>query len=96
MGSLGNVQSRRVLLDCKRPETFRETRAADVERLNNQHLAFSAGPHFCIGNQLARLEGQIALLNLVQRFPQMKLAGPRPEWAPTFGFRGIKSLSVIL
>jgi cytochrome P450 len=49
-----------------------------------------------IGNQLARLEGQIALLNLVQRFPQMKLAGPRPEWAPTFGFRGLKSLSVIL
>ena len=62
----------------------------DLKRLNNQHLAFSAGPHFCIGNQLARLEGQIALLNLVQRFPEMKLAGARPEWAPTFGFRGLK------
>ena len=30
MGGLGNFQSRRVFLDCKRPETFRETRAADV------------------------------------------------------------------
>jgi cytochrome P450 len=78
------------------PKQFKEPNQLILKRLNNQHLAFSAGPHFCIGNQLARLEGQIALLNLVQRFPQMRLAGPRPEWAPTFGFRGLKSLSVIL
>jgi cytochrome P450 len=78
------------------PKQFREPNQLDLKRLNNQHLAFSAGLHFCIGAQLARLEGQIALLNLVQRFPQMKLAGPRPEWASTFGFRGLKSLPVIL
>jgi cytochrome P450 len=78
------------------PKQFKEPNQLNLKRLNNQHLAFSAGPHFCIGNQLARLEGQIALLNLVQRFPQMRLAGARPEWAPTFGFRGLKSLSVIL
>jgi cytochrome P450 len=78
------------------PKQFKDPNQLDLKRLNNQHLAFSAGPHFCIGNQLARLEGQIALLNLVQRFPQMKLAGPQPEWAPTFGFRGLKSLSVTL
>jgi cytochrome P450 len=78
------------------PKRFKEPNRLDLKRLNNQHLAFSAGPHACIGGQLARLEGQIALLNLVQRFPEMKLAGPRPEWAPTFGFRGLKSLLVIL
>jgi cytochrome P450 len=78
------------------PKQFKEPNQLDLKRLNNQHLAFSAGLHFCIGAQLARLEGQIALLNLVQRFPQMKLAGPRPEWASTFGFRGLKSLSVIM
>jgi len=78
------------------PKQFKEPNRLDLKRLNNQHLAFSAGPHFCIGNQLARLEGQIALLNLVQRFPEMKLAGPPPEWAPTFGFRGLKSLAVTL
>jgi cytochrome P450 len=78
------------------PKRFKNPNQLDLKRLNNQHLAFSAGPHACIGGQLARLEGQIALLNLVQRFPEMKLAGPRPEWAPTFGFRGLKSLSVIL
>jgi cytochrome P450 len=78
------------------PKQFKEPNQLNLKRLNNQHLAFSAGPHFCIGNQLARLEGQIALLNLVQRFPDMKLTGPRPEWASTFGFRGLKSLPVIM
>ncbi len=78
------------------PKQFKEPDRLDLKRLNNQHLAFSAGLHFCIGAQLARLEGQIAILNLVQRFPRMKLAGPRPEWVSTFGFRGLKSLAVIL
>jgi cytochrome P450 len=78
------------------PKQFKDPNRLDLKRLNNQHLAFSAGLHFCIGAQLARLEGQIAILNLVQRFPEMKLAGPRPEWASTFGLRGLKSLEIIL
>ena len=78
------------------PKQFKEPNRLDLKRLNNQHLAFSAGTHFCIGAHLARLEGQIALLNLVQRFPRMKLAGSRPEWASTFGFRGLKSLPVTM
>jgi cytochrome P450 len=78
------------------PKQFKEPDQLNLKRLNNQHLAFSAGPHFCIGNQLARLEGQISLLSLVLRFPKMKLAGPTPEWAATFGFRGLTSLPVVL
>jgi cytochrome P450 len=78
------------------PKKFEEPNRLNLKRLNNEHLAFSAGPHFCIGAQLARLEGQIAIMNLLRRFPKMKLAGPRPEWASTFGFRGLKSLPVIM
>ena len=78
------------------PKQFEDPNELDLKRLNNQHLAFGAGLHFCIGAQLARLEGQVAILNLVQRFPEMKLTGPRPEWAPTFGLRGLESLSVVL
>ena len=78
------------------PKQFKDPNELNLKRLNNQHLAFSAGPHFCIGSQLARLEGQIAISKLVQRFPKMKLTGPRPEWASTFGFRGLKSLPVIM
>jgi cytochrome P450 len=78
------------------PKQFKDPDHLDLKRLNNQHLAFSAGLHFCIGAQLARLEGQVALLNLVQRFPRMKLNAVRPDWASTFGFRGLKSLPVTL
>jgi cytochrome P450 len=78
------------------PKQFKDPNELDLKRLNNQHLAFSAGPHFCIGNQLARLEGQIAIMNMLHRFPNMKLTGPKPEWADTFGFRGLKALSVTL
>ena len=78
------------------PKQFKEPNQLNLGRLNNQHLAFGAGLHFCIGAQLARLEGQLAILNLVQRFPEMKLAGPRPEWASTFGLRGLNSLPVII
>ncbi len=78
------------------PKRFKDPNQLDLKRLNNQHLAFSAGPHACIGGQLARLEGQVAILNLVQRFPNMKLVGPRQEWASTFGLRGLTSLRVTL
>jgi cytochrome P450 len=78
------------------PKQFKEPDRLDLKRLNNQHLAFGAGGHACIGAQLARLEGQVAILNLVQRFPNMKLKEPRPQWAPTFGLRGLQSLSLAL
>jgi len=78
------------------PKQFEEPDRLNLRRLKNEHLAFSAGPHFCIGNQLARMEGQVALLNLVRRFPKIKLTGQPPVWAPTFGLRGLNTLSVIL
>ncbi len=78
------------------PKQFKEPDRLDLKRLNNQHLAFSAGIHSCIGAQLARMEGQVAILNLVQRFPKMRLTAPQPEWASTFGLRGLNSLVVTL
>ena len=78
------------------PKQFEEPNQLNLKRLNNQHLAFSAGPHFCIGSQLARLEAQVALSNLLRRFPEMKLIEPRPEWASTFGLRGLKGLPVTM
>ena len=78
------------------PKQFKDPDRFDTRRLNNQHLAFSAGPHFCIGGQLARLEGQIAILQTIQRFPRMHLAVQTPEWANNVGFRGLKTLPVLL
>jgi cytochrome P450 len=75
---------------------FREPDRLDLKRVSNAHLAFGAGAHFCIGNQLARLEGQAAILNLLRRFPHMRLAQKRVEWLPNSVFRGLKSLPVAL
>jgi cytochrome P450 len=76
------------------PQQFKDPNRLDLARLNNAHLAFGAGPHFCIGNQLARLEGQVAILRMVQEFPRMRLTAPQPEWAPNIGLRGLKTLPV--
>src|SRR5271163_1929268 len=50
------------------PETF------NIERYPNNHLAFGFGTHFCLGNQLARLELSIMQTRLLQRIPDMRLA----------------------
>jgi len=78
------------------PAQFVDADRLDLKRLHNPHLAFGAGAHFCIGNQLARLEGQVALLKLTQRFPRMRLAEQSVEWVPNFTLRGLKALPVVL
>ena len=75
---------------------FKDPDRLDVKRVNNPHLAFGAGEHFCIGNQLARLQGQIAILKMVQQFPRLRLADQRPEWIPNYGFRGLEKLPVVM
>jgi len=42
------------------PKQFKEPNQLNLKRLNNQHLAFSAGPHFCIGNHAALFETNAA------------------------------------
>src|SRR6266849_4121562 len=55
------------------PEQSEDPDTLDLARRDNRHLAFSLGPHFCLGAALARLEGQIALGTLVRRFPNLSL-----------------------
>ncbi|MHC1558181.1 cytochrome P450 [Actinomycetospora sp. C-140] len=59
------------------PRVFDDPATFDVARTNaKDHLAFSSGPHFCLGAQLARMEGEVALRALFERHPQLAPAGP--------------------
>ncbi|MGE2731038.1 cytochrome P450 [Mycolicibacterium vaccae] len=46
----------------------------DIHRNPNSHLAFGFGTHFCLGNQLARLELKIMLTKVLERLPDLRLA----------------------
>lgn len=55
---------------------FAEPDAFDIHRSNHQHIAFGYGRHQCIGQNLARLEMEIALRSLFARIPTLRLAVP--------------------
>jgi pimeloyl-[acyl-carrier protein] synthase len=78
------------------PERFREPDRFDIHRENNHHVAFAAGLHFCLGAPLARMEAQIALRGLFQRFPGLRLSGDEIERRETVTLRGPRSLTVRL
>ncbi|MGD0749598.1 MAG: cytochrome P450, partial [Acidimicrobiales bacterium] len=80
---------------ANRDETvFERPDELNLGRDPNRHLTFAFGKHFCLGNQLARLEGQTAIGELVRRFPAMRLAVPREDlrYKPVQALRGFRSL----
>ena len=80
-----------------------DARFADADRLDigrepAGHLAFGHGVHVCVGAHLARLEGEIAIGGLLDRFPRMTLAvsPDRLRWRDSLIFRGLEALPVRL
>jgi cytochrome P450 len=78
------------------PAVFADPDRFDVTRANAaEHVAFSSGAHFCLGARLARLEGEIGLRALFDRFPELALDGP-PHRRPTRVLRGFDAMPVRL
>lgn len=78
------------------PAVFADPDTFDVRRHNaNRHLAFSGGRHFCLGAALARLEGEIGLRTLFDRFPELADGGSGRR-RPTRVLRGWAYLPVRL
>ncbi len=79
------------------PARFVNPEQYDIMRSDsNRHVAFGKGVHACLGAPLARVEGQIALEVLFNRFPDLRLAVPEEElaWAPNF-LRGFRSIPLL-
>jgi cytochrome P450 len=72
-------------------DVFDSADTMDLTRETNQHIAFGAGIHFCIGAPLARLEMAISLPALIERFPTLELA-TEPTRRPTFVLRGYDAI----
>jgi cytochrome P450 len=69
------------------PNAFVDADEFDIARQPNHHLGFGAGLHHCLGAPLARMELQISLPAMLDRFPRLELAGV-PVRRPTFVLRG--------
>ena len=67
----------------------------DIHREMGQHLTFGYGIHFCLGAALARLEGRIALDEVLTRFPEWDVDSENAKRAPTSTVRGWESLPVV-
>jgi cytochrome P450 len=77
------------------PERFADPDKLDITREDNKHLGFSVGPHYCLGQALARLEAQIAIGAFLGEFPNAKLAG-EVHWRPNIHQRRVVDLPVKL
>ena len=83
---------------ANRDETqFADPDRFDITRTPNPHVAFGGGgTHFCLGANLARLEGRVALDEVLNRFPDWEVDYEHIELAPTSTVRGWDAMPVFV
>lgn len=77
------------------PSRFTDPDVFDPSRVDTQVLSFGGGLHYCLGAALSRLEGQLALPMVFQRFPGIRVAG-EPGPRDKLMLRGYDSLPVVV
>ena len=77
------------------PRRFADPDTFDIHR-SNSHLTFGKGTHYCLGANLARLEGRVALEELLNRFPEWEIDYDTARLAPTSTVRGWEELRIVL
>jgi cytochrome P450 family 142 subfamily A polypeptide 1 len=78
-------------------DVFEEPFRFDIGRSPNEHVAFGFGPHFCLGASLARLELTVLFDRLLDRLPDLRLAGPdEPAHRAANFVSGYETLPVLL
>jgi cytochrome P450 len=75
---------------------YRDPDVFDIHRDDVQHLTFGYGLHHCLGAALARLEGRVALDELLDRFPEWDVDVDNMKLAPTSTVRGWERLPLVI
>jgi cytochrome P450 len=78
------------------PARYEQPDRLDITRPDVRTMSFGGGLHICLGQHLARVETQVALVTLAERFPGMKLCGADPTWRPGVTNRALNALNVRL
>jgi cytochrome P450 len=78
------------------PAQFPNPATLDITREDNRHIAFGMGIHFCLGAPLARVEGQIAIGQLVARTKELAMTVDEPPYKENLVLRGLAALPVRL
>jgi cytochrome P450 len=76
------------------PARFADPDALDLQRQDNPHLAFAAGPHYCLGAALARAEVEIALSSMLGRLDGLRLDDGPVRWRQNLARRGPEALAL--
>jgi cytochrome P450 len=73
---------------------FEEPDRYDIHRKIDRHLSFGYGLHFCLGSALARLEGRVALDEILRRWPDWEVDWDNAVQARTSTVRGWEKLTI--
>ena len=76
------------------PAQFHEPDKFLIRRAEGAHLSFAAGPHYCVGATLARVEAEIAMATVARRCPDLALATEELTFRPNVFLRGLVSVPV--
>ncbi|WP_367848534.1 cytochrome P450 [Rhodoferax sp. WC2427] len=77
------------------PARHPEPDKLDVAGRDGASISFGSGAHVCIGALLTRIEAEITFRQVLQRWPNLRLADAPPQWADNPAYRGLVALDVV-
>jgi len=78
------------------PRRYDDPDRFDIHRKKGMHLTFILGPHYCLGSALARLEGRVALEEILKRWPSWDVEWDQAKLQSTSSVRGWEKLPLVV
>jgi cytochrome P450 len=78
------------------PRKYEDPDRFDIRRPKSMHLTFILGPHYCLGSALARLEGRVALEEILRRWPTWEVDWDEAKLQHTSSVRGWEKLPLVV